>query len=82
MQGLRVLYDAVPLFLVLAVPVALATWAIARGRHRDLPVLERRFRLALNVALAWCLLGIACVTLLPTRSGQTGLEWGLQLRPS
>ena len=33
------------------------------------------------MALAWCLLGIACVTLLPTPPGQTGLEWGLQLRP-
>lgn len=81
MQGLRVLYDAIPWFLVLAAPVALATWAVARRRHRELPVRERRLRLALNVALAWCLLGIACVTLLPTPPGQTGLEWGLQLRP-
>jgi len=76
-----VLYDAIPWFLVLAAPVALATWAIARRRHRELPVRERRLRLALNVALAWYLLGIACVTLLPTPPGQTGLEWGLQLRP-
>jgi len=81
MQGLRLLYDAIPWFLVLAAPVALATWAISRRRHRDLPALERRFPLALDVALAWCLLGIACVTLLPTPPGQTGLEWGLQLRP-
>lgn len=80
MQGLRVLDDAVPWFLVLTAPVALATWAMVRRHHRDLPAQERRFRFALNVALALCLLGIACVCLLPTPPGQTGLEWGLPQR--
>ncbi len=81
MQGLRVLYDAIPWFFVLSVPVAIVTLAVSRRHHRQLPARPRLWRLLLDVALAWCLLGIACVTLLPTPSGQTGLEWGLQLRP-
>jgi glycopeptide antibiotics resistance protein len=75
------LYHAIPWFLVLAVPVAAVTLVIARRLHRDLPARERRWQLLLEVALALCLLGIACVTLLPTVGGGTGLEQGLQLRP-
>lgn len=81
MQGLRMLYDAIPWFLVLAVPVAAVTLVIARRGHRDLPARERGWRLLLDVALALCLLGIVSVTLLPAVGGGTGLEQGLQLRP-
>lgn len=81
MQGLRMLYDDIPWFLMLAVPVAAVTLVIARRRHRDLPSRDRGRRLLLDVALALCLLGFACVTRLPTVGGGNGLGQGLQLRP-
>ncbi len=51
------------------------------GMPGRVPAPERRWRLLLDVALALWLLGIACVTLLPTVGGGTGLEQGSQLRP-
>jgi hypothetical protein len=80
-QGLNVLYGAIVWFLLLSVPVGAATLLFARRRHRMLPAGERRRVVGLELALSLSLLGIACVTLLPVGDYQTGLAWGLQLRP-
>jgi glycopeptide antibiotics resistance protein len=81
MQGLNALYGAIQLFAVLSLPVAVVAAFVARRRHRGLSTPQRRRFVALDLALALTLLGIASVTLLPVADYHRGLEWGLQLRP-
>jgi len=81
MQGLNLLYGAIPLFFVLLLPVAVVVGFASRLRHRSLAAGQRRRLVVLDLAVALTLLGIASVTLLPLEDYQRGLDWGLQLRP-
>lgn len=81
MQGLNALYGAIQLFAVLSVPVTIVVGLVARRRHRRRSAPQRRRLVALDLALALSLLGIASVTLLPLADHHPGLERGLQLRP-
>lgn len=81
MQGLNLLYGAIPLFLMLLLPVAVVVGFASYQHHRSLPLGQRRHLVMLDLAIALTLLGIASVTLLPLADYERGLDWGLQLRP-